>query len=1674
MMMSAFYLFVLVSLLISATGSATSFSASEYSALQDFYNSTNGVDWIWETPYEVYGVPWNFSGPSSKNPCLENWQGVNCSIVGNTTNSSIYSISLAGHNLMGQLSSSLKNLSSLRYLILDNNFLTGPIPQSFALLKYLQILRISFNVLTGRIPSGLGTNSMLQDLDLSDNQLSGEIPVQIGSWVHLRQLSLSQNKQINGCLPESLGKLYNLTSFMAADCSIAGKLPASLGNWSKLVVFDIAHNKFSGSVPSSFMNWQFLEEFVVRDNALSGSFPSFVTQLSRLKVLDIANNNFKSVLPISGWENLSELEYFNVYANQLYGQIPAGIFTELTSLFELALAENFFSHTLPSSGFQGYSQIANVIVYSNLLTGILSNWLFSPPSLAFLEFDNNGFHGTIPDVFSNSSQLVGLVGDYNFLTGSIPSSTNNLGLLQQLTLSFNELGGTLSHNFVYNRDLVEVNFQTNYIAGSIPHNIGNWTSLCLINLGVNHFNGTIPSTVLNGGNLDTVNLYVNHLEGKIEDWSFGAVPLAIEIALYDNLLTGSIPESIGGAAMLNSLLLFENFFTGTMPKALSNMSEMYQFSVAHNTLHGNVSYFLSNMKAVTQMDLSHNCFSGELQIKPCLSPSDKVEVLNICCNQLTGTIPDNMYNQTELHLLFINSNYLHGTLTSDFQALSSMQYMNFSSNFFEGFPDTFINPQGVYGYIDIASNYFSGSINNAFNQLRYLYALVVASNFFTGSINSILNPSLQPNVLKLDVSGNSLSGHIPGLLFQMPQFQSLIADTNCFTGSIPVEICSANNLSSLVLDGLHASIFCNRKLFPWQKGTLIYTLGAGTNVPGIPECLFNLPNLHLFHISGNGIQGKLNGRLQIGSAMKILDLSHNSLSGTIPAAIFSHSFQSLDLSFNQFNGTISKNIVVPMLSNASGTNNTADTSLRLLVNRLSGDIPASLLGLKNINILEGNMFTCNGDESLLPLHDPKRSSYECGSDSTNSVLIAWVASVLGVVLIVTIIIRYYFATSWTNFRRHVDDTISFSASPIVNDLLLQDVVARQSTGGDEELRTSFSYVDVLNPMSRSDSTDLPSTSASGGIHFSSSHYISSSRSTISSLSTLVLSSLPQSVQDISSKTTITNHLHMFCLENRFLRKFLLMVSAYVCIVLLILYSSLKTDFGTFTHQYIWNVSFTFLKGVPPTVTIMMFVFILVVLMHAVVNSHVFLKKLTRRFVKLIGNADSTLNTTDLKNWKVRYLLLSIVFATNCIVVLVVNGVYVFAVSLSYPRNELQFISFMVSVFKLVWGNFVVLGIVEKLTVNLLSPTRHSLFLVILAILNNIVSPYAAEAFISPNCFEYALSAAPIFSSTISADSCFLFSPEEFIQNATIVCNKNVERVSLLINAVANSAETVSFNPPFSYSYQCSSILITVFGNVFIVRYLLSGIVQPVLVMMLKQMQLYYLQKYGVGSRSFGNVTRLLPVLWRPISPTSIQTTQQSVEQVLDLFQLTNDAIFFNLNKRLTIRKTFTVRMISDLTVLLTFGLLFPPLAVVLTFSMIVEITMLEYGIGRISQLAALDTRTQSQLHSVLRFLNDTFDGFGDGIWKFFPFLVVFCSIFWSFSFFDTLGDQVGATHVVWVFPIVICFPIIVETIILTTLKLYARALPVKILNSTSANSSTDDEICSSKQNEIEMATYAKA
>jgi len=126
----------------------------ERSILNEFFQSTKGIDWLLSTDWD-----------SAAAHC--SWWGIECNSRG-----FVAQMDLASNNLDGLIPTSLFGLKYLRRLDLSRNSIAGTIPEEIGGLKRLQLLDISHTQISGEIPTSLFSLPSLDKLSISDTLLT--------------------------------------------------------------------------------------------------------------------------------------------------------------------------------------------------------------------------------------------------------------------------------------------------------------------------------------------------------------------------------------------------------------------------------------------------------------------------------------------------------------------------------------------------------------------------------------------------------------------------------------------------------------------------------------------------------------------------------------------------------------------------------------------------------------------------------------------------------------------------------------------------------------------------------------------------------------------------------------------------------------------------------------------------------------------------------------------------------------------------------------------------------------------------------------------------------------------------------------------------------------------------------------------------------------------------------------------------------------------------------------------------------------------------------------------------------------------------------------------------------------------------------------------------------------
>ena len=105
------------------------------------------------------------------------------------------------------------------------------------------------------------------------------------------------------------------------DCGLTGRIPAALSQLTRLKILDLSDNDLSGPIPPEIENLDKLMTLDFSGNKLNGEIPGQVGNIPNLERLRLNNNRLHGNLPIQ-LGNLIRLKELNVTRNLLTGIIP--------------------------------------------------------------------------------------------------------------------------------------------------------------------------------------------------------------------------------------------------------------------------------------------------------------------------------------------------------------------------------------------------------------------------------------------------------------------------------------------------------------------------------------------------------------------------------------------------------------------------------------------------------------------------------------------------------------------------------------------------------------------------------------------------------------------------------------------------------------------------------------------------------------------------------------------------------------------------------------------------------------------------------------------------------------------------------------------------------------------------------------------------------------------------------------------------------------------------------------------------------------------------------------------------------------------------------------------------------------------------------------------------------
>jgi Leucine-rich repeat (LRR) protein len=1144
------------------------------------------------------------------------------------------------------------------------------------------------------------------------------------------------------------------------------------------------------------------------------------------------------------------------------------------------------------------------------------------------------------------------------LQGTLPSEIGNFTKLQSLHIAHSkDLTGTLPESLGRLTQLESLVISRNSLTGTVPSVVSNLTNLRSLGFFGNNLHGTIPAEVCTMTSLYGLDLSFNEMTGSMPPCLCNLTNLSKGLALADNYLTGTIPSCFGNLTQLHALDIFANEFTGTIPESLGNMTQLWYMFIFHNRLSGPLPASFGYLAEFIGLFAYTNTLSGT--IPQSYERLRNLRTLDINANLISGTFPAFLHNLTALVDFAAYKSKLSGTIPP---SLTQLHHLSF---------------------LEVYDCYLTGSLPAGIGALSAMQYLEAYNNALTGTIPiSVVNMS---QLLSFELSNNSLTGSIPADLGKLEQLQYVWLDHNLLDGAIPRSLSSIPALSELFLSNNRLTGTLDDVFDPLTQ-TLLQTVQlSGNQLTGsLPQKIYALPALTTFAAVSNcfvttlneevcacatlvtlaldGLQSSSKCQQKLLAGLSDSYLVAQPMKGGIPACIFAMPLlNTLHLSGNGLSGSLPPDLVV----------SESLVDLSLSHNGLTGTIPPQIQERQwynldlSFNRLTGTLSPRFASQTLnysqyVQFVNASDPSQRVAVTLLNNRLSGEIPGALHSLLNVSVLGSNMFSCDVTGSSLPAHDSGS----------------DKYSCGSDGFNTPYYVWLGLVLGVTAMCVISMRSGDASCGSWYNRAvgylKVVGGSEET--DQVTARVPSLAAVMFVLESTCTLTSTAVVFIL-----------------VALLPLYVGLSYRAGTFTYMYAWGTSAAFLSGRLATGLVTVFLLALLFLLLGLayrrsVKSDRCKRPLSYRAPLRVPAADTTAAETFQ-----RVAAYTLFMASSFSVVVGVNIAYVYVAL--YATNRVLLLSqILLSFFKLFWNSFGVRYLMRWTASIVDQSTDESAFLrgkdlmfvlLLVALVNNIGIPCLVVAVVSPSCFYNVFVAAP------SIDASYTYVYCALIDDLNGDC---------LVSPPVLGGTT--YNPPFSYSYQCSSSFVTYYAPAFVFLCITATILTP----LSEGLALWAHSSWPKGAGSLHSVLlTFLPRILRPLEPDASSVKRDTFHP------------YFDANRRI-------VTLFSYLGVLVTFGAVFPPLGVAVAVTVYVSALMEKLKLGRFLSLAH---ELGSTAHADILEAECRGTGGAEVLLMAVRMIASFSCWFYTLFLFDTLGDAVGIEKAYWVLIVIPLLPVLV-------------------------------------------------
>ncbi|KAL3733433.1 hypothetical protein ACJRO7_022886 [Eucalyptus globulus] len=441
-----------------------------------------------------------------------------------------------------------------------------------------------------------------------------------------------------------------------------------------------------------------------------------------------------------------------------------------------------------------------------------------------------------------------------------------------LDLTCSWLHGTLHSNSSLFRlhHLCSLNlFGNNFVGSHISSNLSAFATLTHLNLSSSSFSGFVPSEISHLSKLVSLDLSNNYF---FDTHSFPYLGLenSIFTMLVQNLTT------------LRKLVLDKVNMSMVSPKSFANLSSSLTYlSVCQCSLGGIFPDTVFRLPSLTSLYIGENY--NLYWILPKSNWTSPLETLSLYGTSFSGEIPNSIGNMKNLTILDLEDCKFTGHIPSSMWNLSQLQVLWIDENSFSGVVEFKLFTK----LKNLRMLYVSQELNLIYDTLEYTFPKLEVLSLFSCNLTKFpffLN-SLK-RLTQLDLSSNGISGEIPmwfwGISYDTLELLNLF--DNLLEGGI--QLLHWKKLSSIYLrkNSFHGPL----PILP--PSTYYFDVSYNNFTGEIPSliCQFSplpSPVTYYYSIASNNITGKIPSLICNATQLEIIDLSNNSLTGSLPQCL---------------------------------------------------------------------------------------------------------------------------------------------------------------------------------------------------------------------------------------------------------------------------------------------------------------------------------------------------------------------------------------------------------------------------------------------------------------------------------------------------------------------------------------------------------------------------------------------------------------------------------------------------------------------------------------------------------------------------------------------------------------------------------------------------------------------